>query len=75
MAQQFPGNWGALQQPGPRTAFDIYERTQLALMELQILFSVGELDKQELINATKLVMSPDKENLVVAEEIIKSKLG
>ncbi len=54
---------------------DVYERTQLALQQLQILFSAGELEKHELLNATRMTLSLDTENLTVVEEIIKSKLG
>jgi hypothetical protein len=70
MAQ--PAPWGNV----PRTKqLDVYERTQLALQQLQILFSAGELEKHELLNATRMTLSLDRENLVVVEEIIKSKLG
>jgi hypothetical protein len=60
--------------PG-RKLFDMYERTQLALTQLQILHSVGELQKPELLNAMKMAISLDRENLVIVEEIIKLKLG
>jgi Na+-translocating ferredoxin:NAD+ oxidoreductase RnfG subunit len=53
---------------------DVYERTQLALVQLQTLFLAGELEKQELLNATRMASSIDRENLVVVEEIIKAKL-
>ena len=56
------------------STLDIYERTQLALQQLQILFSAGELEKHELLNTTRMTLSLDRENLVVVEEIIKAKL-
>jgi hypothetical protein len=65
--------WGQARQPTRQP--DMYERTMLALQQLQILFSAGELEKHELLNATKMTLSLDIENLVVVEEIIKSKLG
>ncbi len=65
--------------PGGTTSIkknlDPYERTQLALIQLQTLFLAGELEKQELLNATRMAASVDRENLTVVEEIIKSKLG
>jgi len=59
----------------PNPGLDVYERTQLALIQLQTLFLAGELEKQELLNATRMAASVDRENLVVVEEIIKTKLG
>ena len=59
----------------PKRQLDTYERTQLALVQLQTLFLAGELEKQELLNATRMAASVDRENLAVVEEIIKSKLG
>ena len=55
--------------------YDQYDRCHLALAQLQILFLAGEINKQELKNATKMATSLDKENLTVVEEIIKVKLG
>lgn len=55
--------------------FDIFERTQIALQELHMLYSAGQLEKHELLHTMKMVKSVDQENLVVVEEIIKSKLG
>lgn len=73
MAQALP--WGAASNTSLKKNLDVYERTQLALQQLQILFSAGELEKHELLNATRMTLSLDRENLVVVEEIIKSKLG
>jgi hypothetical protein len=66
--------WGSISNSSNKK-LDVYERTQLALQQLQILFSAGELEKHELLNATRMTLSLDRENLVVVEEIIKSKLG
>lgn len=66
--------WGSTSTSSSKK-LDIHERTQLALQQLQILFSAGELEKHELLNATRMTLSLDRENLVVVEEIIKSKLG
>lgn len=60
---------------GRSPGLDLFERTQLALIQLQTLFLAGELEKQELFNATKMAASVDRENLTVVEEIIKAKLG
>ena len=71
MAQALP--WG---HNVPKTKqLDVYERAQLALQQLQILFLAGELEKHELLNATRMTLSLDRENLTVVEEIIKVKLG
>jgi len=67
--------WGGLNTHSRVKQLDPYERTQLALQQLQILFSAGELEKHELLNATRMTLSLDRENLTVVEEIIKSKLG
>ena len=75
MAQMQSWNSAKLSQSSTKKQLDIYERTQLALQQLQILFSAGELEKHELLNATRMTLSLDRENLVVVEEIIKSKLG
>ena len=75
MAQMQPWNSAKMSQSSPKKELDMYERTQLALQQLQILFSAGELEKHELLNATRMTLSLDRENLVVVEEIIKSKLA
>lgn len=67
-----PGGWGS---GSTKRELDVYERTQLALQQLQILYSLDLLQKHELLNATKMTLSLDRENLVVVEEIIKVKLG
>jgi len=67
--------WGSATSTSINKKLDVYERTQLALQQLQILFSAGELEKHELLNATRMTLSLDRENLTVVEEIIKSKLG
>ena len=73
MAQSVP--WGKGANTSLNKHPDVYERTQLALVQLQTLFLAGELTKQELLNTTKMAASVDRENLTVVEEIIKSKLG
>lgn len=64
-----------LSEPSRVKVLDTYERTQLALQQLQILFLTGDLEKHELRNATRMTLSLDKENLTIVEEIIKSKLS
>lgn len=75
MAAQSIDPWGGLNTHSRVKQLDMYERTQLALQQLQILFSAGELEKHELLNATRMTLSLDRENLTVVEEIIKAKLG
>lgn len=75
MAQMQPWSSAKMSQSSSKKELDMYERTQLALQQLQILFSAGELEKHELLNATRMTLSLDRENLVVVEEIIKSKLS
>ena len=75
MAQQtMSAPWMNVGHTSTTKHLDVYERTQLALVQLQTLFLAGELEKQELLNATRMASSIDRENLVVVEEIIKAKL-
>lgn len=75
MAQIHPFSNASLSQQSSKKELDMYERTQLALQQLQILFLAGDLEKHELRNAMRMTLSLDRENLVVVEEIIKSKLS
>ena len=75
MAQANPWGQSGIPQQHKTKQLDMYERSSLALQQLHILFSAGELEKHELLNATRMTLSLDRENLTVVEEIIKVKLG
>lgn len=51
------------------------EREDNAKFDMLILAQAGVINSEELLSLYKMAKSPDRENLIVAEEIIKNKLN
>lgn len=70
MSRSFEQIMAVLPKNGPSTEkrnYDVYERSMLAMQQVQILLIAQSITKAEAFSMIKMINSKDKENLTLVE--------